>query len=155
MKSPTKILLAVLCLAISAIAPTTQAAEESTTAPAPAPAPAKKEQREKKGGKAANPEHQLKGMTERLGLSADQQKQILPILQDEQKAIQDLRSDASVDPKAARTKMHELTKTYQDKIKAVLTPEQAEKFSQARANQKGDKPGKGGDKGAKKEKPQQ
>src|SRR6201988_5063549 len=80
------------------------------------------------GGHMMDPDARLAHMTKRYKLTADQQSQIKPILQDEQQQMQSLHGDTSTsrDDKMAKAKsIHEGSN---QKIEAVLTDDQKQKF---------------------------
>jgi Spy/CpxP family protein refolding chaperone len=76
-------------------------------------------------------EGRLEAMTKNLNLTKQQQDSIKPILQDQMKQIQALRTDKSITPEQRRTKMQEIGKETNAKIEAQLTPEQKEKFTKS------------------------
>ncbi|AWG20094.1 hypothetical protein FFWV33_00450 [Flavobacterium faecale] len=77
----------------------------------------------KKKGHEVTTEMRVKKMTEELTLTADQQKQILPVLE-EQATIQKAMKDNPESKEENRAKMKEAGK----KMKTILTPEQFEKW---------------------------
>lgn len=70
----------------------------------------------------------LKQMTKDLKLTDDEQANIKPILVDEQKKMEDLRSDSSGDRQAMRGKMMQIRKDTNDQVRAQLDAKQKEKF---------------------------
>ncbi|MBW8780639.1 MAG: hypothetical protein JF599_01955 [Verrucomicrobia bacterium] len=90
---------------------------------------------------AGAPEHKrmdrLKELAERLDLTEDQKAKIKPILQDEMKALKDLREDDTLDKDAKREKMMEIRKAHAAQIMAILTPEQQAKFKAMQEHRKG------------------
>jgi Spy/CpxP family protein refolding chaperone len=99
------------------------------------------------GGRMMDPDQRLAHMTKRYKLTADQQSQIKPILQDEQQQMQAMRSDTSTSRDDKRAKMQSMHQASQQKIEAVLTDEQRQKFDadqqkmQQRRAQHGDQGG--------------
>ena len=79
--------------------------------------------------RAVDPNQQLQHMTKRLNLSADQQQQILPILQDRTQQMEAIRNDQSLSRQDRHAKMQALREQTQDKIKAVLNPEQQKTYT--------------------------
>jgi Spy/CpxP family protein refolding chaperone len=73
-------------------------------------------------------EHQLQSLTKKLNLTPDQVTQVKAIEDDSQQQMMALRSDSSVADQDRRTKMMDIRKSSQDKIRAVLTDEQKPKF---------------------------
>lgn len=80
------------------------------------------------GGHRMDPDQALAHMTKRYKLTADQQSQIKPILQDEQQQMQAMRADTSTSRDDKRAKMQSMRQASQQKIEAVLTDEQRQKF---------------------------
>ncbi|HZQ50953.1 MAG TPA: hypothetical protein VFB14_02090 [Bryobacteraceae bacterium] len=78
----------------------------------------------------ADPSRQLKMLTKRLNLTADQQNQLLPILTDRQQQMQAIRNDSSLAPKDRRAKMRALREDSDAKIKNVLTDDQKQTYDQ-------------------------
>jgi Spy/CpxP family protein refolding chaperone len=91
------------------------------------------------------PEERLKMMTEKLGLTQDQQDKIKAIQEKHAPEFKELMGKGRDNlTEADRTKMRELMKTQMEEIAAVLTPEQKEKFKEMRPE--GGRPGgPGGD----------
>jgi protein CpxP len=85
------------------------------------------------GAGRMDPAERLKMLTEKLGLTQDQQDKIKAIYEKNAPQFKDLmakgRENLSEDDK---TKMRELFKTQTEEIAAVLTPEQKEKFKELR-----------------------
>jgi len=75
-----------------------------------------------------SPDDQLKRMTKDFNLTADQQAKIKPILVDEQKKMEDLRNDSSVDRQAMRGKMMQIRQDTNEQVRALLDDKQKEKF---------------------------
>ena len=82
-----------------------------------------------------SPEDQLKRMTEEYTLTQDQQDKIKPILQDQQKQMQELFANGK-SREENRDAMMKLRTDTNDKIKAVLNDEQKKKFDE-RSQQRG------------------
>jgi Spy/CpxP family protein refolding chaperone len=80
------------------------------------------------GGQGMDPDQRLAHMTKRYKLTADQQSQIKPILQDEQQQMEGMRSDTSTSRDDKRAKMQSMHQASTQKIEAVLTDEQKQKF---------------------------
>ena len=96
-----------------------------------------------------SPDDQLKRMTKDFNLTADQQSKIKPILADEQKKMEDLRNDSSLDRQAMRGKMIQIRKDANEQVRAQLDDKQKEKFDkqeQQREDRMGNRrgPGPGG-----------
>ena len=73
------------------------------------------------------PEVQLKRLTKGLKLTAEQQKQIRPMLKDEYAKLKEIRQDENLSPKQIQEKVEALRTDTVAKIQTVLTPEQKEK----------------------------
>jgi periplasmic protein CpxP/Spy len=98
----------------------------------------------KDGGEPNKPKHQMRDqqrpvkdpaemrleqMTKNLSLTKEQQDAIKPILQDQAKQMQALRTDKAMTPEQRRAKMQSIMQETNTKIEAQLTPEQKEKFT--------------------------
>lgn len=104
---------------------------------------------ERMGGRRGpmSPDAELKRLTEQLNLTQDQQDKIKPILEDQQKQMQDLRNDTSVEGQDRFAKMREIRKSHMDQIRGILTSDQQTKFDemQKRMMERGRRgPGEGG-----------
>jgi Spy/CpxP family protein refolding chaperone len=86
------------------------------------------------GGTAASMQaRQLEMMTQRLNLTTDQQSQIKTIQDDSRKQMMALRNDSSLSQDQQRSKMMDIRKSSQDKIRGVLTEEQKTKYDAMQA----------------------
>jgi Spy/CpxP family protein refolding chaperone len=81
-----------------------------------------------RGGGWMDPDKRLAQMTKRYSLTADQQSQIKPILQDEQQQMQSMHSDTSTSRDDKRAKMQSMHEANTQKIEAVLNDQQKQKF---------------------------
>jgi Spy/CpxP family protein refolding chaperone len=82
-----------------------------------------------RGGRGMmDPDKRLAQMTKRYNLTADQQSQIKPILADEQTQMQSMRADTTSSREDKRSKMMSMHQASTQKIEAVLTDEQKQKF---------------------------
>jgi Spy/CpxP family protein refolding chaperone len=81
-----------------------------------------------RGGNMMDPDKRLAHMTKRYNLTADQQSQIKPILADEQTQMQSMRSDTTSSREDKRAKMQSMHQESTQKIEAVLTDQQKQKF---------------------------
>jgi periplasmic protein CpxP/Spy len=98
-----------------------------------------------RGAMRMDPDRQLQHLTRELGLSADQQSQIKPMLVDRQQKMEALFQDQSLSREDRRTKMETIRQDSQSKIEAVLNDQQKQKFEameQERMHRGG--PGQGG-----------
>ena len=106
----------------AAIAQTDGSAQQPTTQAAP---PAGGEMRH-----SMDPEKQLKHLSKRLSLSADQQNQIRPILVDRQQQMQTLRQDQSLSARDRMAKAKSVRDDSSAKLEAVLNDQQKQQFEQ-------------------------
>jgi periplasmic protein CpxP/Spy len=81
-------------------------------------------------------EHQLEMLTKRLNLTPDQVTQVKAIDDDTMKQAQAVRADTSLSRDDKRAKMMSLHKGAQDKIRALLTPDQQTKYDALQAEMK-------------------
>src|ERR1041385_611158 len=78
------------------------------------------------------PQNQAQGQTDEenpLGLTEDQKAQLRPIVMDETKQMDSVRSDSSLSQDQKITKINQIRETASPKIKAILTPEQLQKLA--------------------------
>jgi Spy/CpxP family protein refolding chaperone len=93
---------------------------------------------------------QVATMTSQLGLSADQQTKIKPILQDQHDQMQGLMSDQSLSPEDRRTKARSVHQATVAKVNEILNDDQKKKYAawqqqmreKARQHQEGGEPPK-------------
>ena len=72
--------------------------------------------------------HRAEMLTKRLNLSPDQAAQVKAIDEDTMKQAMAVRNDTSLSPADRRSKIRDLHKASQDKIRAVLNDEQKTKY---------------------------
>ncbi|HTB97798.1 MAG TPA: hypothetical protein VK716_12375 [Terracidiphilus sp.] len=82
-----------------------------------------------------NPDRQLEHLTTTLGLTADQQAQIKPLLVDRQQKMQALFQNQSLSEQDRRTQMRTVSEGTNNSIKAVLNPDQKQKFESMHEHQ--------------------
>ena len=70
----------------------------------------------------------LDQLAQQLNLTDDQKAKVKPILEARDKKIADLRGDTSLSPEDRRTKMQSIREETTAQMKAVLTPEQFDKW---------------------------
>ncbi len=144
MKTLTKITLSLLALAALAAAPIVRAQNADTP----------KSERRGPGGPGGPGggmgEERIKAMAERLGLTADQKAKLVAVAKNQRDAMAKLRDDESLTREARREKMQAMRTSQQAEIRAILTPEQAEKWEAAMA-EGGRRGGPGGREGKGKE----
>jgi periplasmic protein CpxP/Spy len=75
---------------------------------------------------------QLQRLTKQLQLSADQQSQIGPMLQQRDQQLQSLHDDASLKPADRRAKVMSIMQDSETQIGGVLTPAQRDKWKAMR-----------------------
>lgn len=75
-----------------------------------------------------NGDRQLQRMTKELNLSQDQASQIKMIDEDTMKQVEAVRSDSSIAQADKRSKIMDIHKASQDKVRAVLNDEQKTKY---------------------------
>jgi Spy/CpxP family protein refolding chaperone len=80
------------------------------------------------GGHRMDADQRLAHMTKRYKLTADQQSQIKPILQDEQQQMESMHSDTSTSRQDKMAKMKSMHEADTQKIEAVLNDDQKQKY---------------------------
>ena len=100
------------------------------------------------GAGRMNPEERLKMMTEKLGLTQEQQDKVKAIMEKGAPQMKELMAKGRDNlNEEDKTKMREMMKTQFEEIGAVLTPEQKEKWKEGRGpggpGGPGGKPGEG------------
>jgi Spy/CpxP family protein refolding chaperone len=88
----------------------------------------------RRGRGQQSPEQQLAKLTQELGLTSDEQEQILPMLQDQQQKMQALQMDGSLSMDDRRTQVQSIRKDTNTQIETVLTDAQKQKFEAAMTN---------------------
>jgi protein CpxP len=83
-----------------------------------------------------NPNRQVKFLTKKLNLSADQAAQLKPILEDRAQQMQALQADTALAPADRRTKAQGIQADSNTKIEAVLNDQQKQQFEQMLAERK-------------------
>src|SRR5258708_38265311 len=73
---------------------------------------------------------QLKGLTDRLNLTADQQAKIKPILEDSHSQMQKIMQDDSMSQEDKRAKGRSIREATNGKIREVLTDDQKKQFDE-------------------------
>jgi hypothetical protein len=67
-----------------------------------------------------------------IGLTAEQEARIKPVVLEQRKQAKAVREDAALDQAAKQEKLRPIYKAANDQFKAILTPEQWTKFQEAR-----------------------
>lgn len=90
------------------------------------------EQGQRMGGMRGrmSPQAELDRLNKELNLTQDEQDKIKPILEDQQKQMEALRNDSSVQGQDRFAKMRDIRKDHNDQIRNVLTPDQQTKFDE-------------------------
>jgi protein CpxP len=104
------------------------AQDNATPAPTQAPEQVQPQGQPGRGPMRMDPNKQLEHMTRTLGLSADQQNQIKPLLVERQQKMEALFQDQSTPRQDRRAKMQAIRQDTQGKIEAALNGEQKQKF---------------------------
>ena len=85
---------------------------------------------------APDPDKQIARLTTKLNLTADQQAQIKPILQDRQTQMMALHSDTTLAGPDKMAKMKSINQETHSKVDAVLTDEQKKQWAEMQAQQR-------------------
>lgn len=88
-------------------------------------APAPEQQTQRRG---PDPARQAQHMAKKLGLTADQQSQLVPILTNRHEQATALRADTSLSPQDRHAKMLSLRQDTDAKIKSILTDAQKQQY---------------------------
>jgi protein CpxP len=111
---------------------TSSALAQDTTQPQTAAAPQAQMQGHGRGH-APDPNKQLAHMSKKLGLTADQQSQIKPILTDRQQQMQGLWQDQSLSKSDRHAKMKSIHDDANTRIEAILNDQQKQQFEAMQA----------------------
>lgn len=122
-----KILAAVLVMAISLGAASVAMAETSEQAVKEKTVAKQVKSRAGEAKMMPAPEVQLQRLTKGLQLTAEQQKQIRPLLVEEYAKLKTIQKDENLSPKQIQKQVEELRTGTITKIQTYLTPEQKEK----------------------------
>jgi periplasmic protein CpxP/Spy len=101
-------------------------AQDNATPPAP-------QQGQGYGHRMMNPDEQLKHLTKQLDLTAEQQTQIKPLLENQQQQAMQLRQDQALSPQDRHAKMMAIHTDTKGKIEAVLNDTQKQKYEAMQA----------------------
>lgn len=77
-----------------------------------------------------SPKRQLRHLTKMLNLTADQQLQMLPILRDQRKRMESIRSNSALAPQQRRQQMRDAMMETHQKLEAIMTDSQKQQFEQ-------------------------
>jgi periplasmic protein CpxP/Spy len=123
MKQIKMIVLAAVCLlAVAAFA-------QQSNPPAQPPAGGDQQQGGQRRGQMSV-DDQLKNLTDRLSLTADQQGKIKPFLEDRNTQMQALMKDQSLSQEDRRSKARTIQESTTAKIRDVLTDDQKKKYDE-------------------------
>jgi Spy/CpxP family protein refolding chaperone len=89
-----------------------------------------------RGGRGGMQGHQIEFLTKKLDLTPDQVTQVKAIDADTWKQAKALHEDTTIADADKRTKMMDIHKASQEKIRALLTPDQQTKFDALQAEMK-------------------
>jgi periplasmic protein CpxP/Spy len=78
---------------------------------------------------------QIKHLTKKLNLTADQQTKLKPILEDQRTQMEKIHSDSSLSREDRMSKMQSLRESSDTQIKSLLTDDQQKNFDKMRAEQ--------------------
>ena len=77
---------------------------------------------------------------EQLNLTDEQKTQVQPIMQKAREDMNAIKDHASVTPEQKKEQFHAVRESVDEKLKAILTPEQSQKFDEMKAEHKGKHP---------------
>ncbi|MGO8720958.1 MAG: hypothetical protein ACLQMO_17350 [Acidobacteriaceae bacterium] len=89
-----------------------------------------------------SPERQLRHLTKMLDLTADQQQQMLPILQDQHKQMESIQNNTALSPEQRRQQMRTAMRDTHQKLEAIMNDSQKQQFEQE-MQQRRDRMGRG------------
>ena len=118
----------VLRVAVLAIGTTALSALPAMAQDASAPPPPQDQAGPRHGGPGGMRGHQVEFLTKKLNLTPDQVTQVKAIDADTWKQMKALHDDTSIAGPDKRTKMMDIHKASQDKIRGLLTADQQTKF---------------------------
>jgi protein CpxP len=135
----------VLRVAILAIGATALSALPAMAQDASAPPPPQGQDGPRRGGGPGRMgEHQVEFLTKKLSLTPDQVTQVKAIDDDSRKQMMALRDDTSTAGPDRRSKMMDIHKASQSKIRALLTADQQTKFDALEAEMREHRGRRGG-----------
>jgi hypothetical protein len=91
-----------------------------------------------------DPDRQLQRLTRELGLSADQQSQIKPVLVERQQKMEQLFQEQTMARPDRHARMQAVRQDTQSRIEAVLNDQQKQKFEAMQAHMRGGRGRPGG-----------
>lgn len=93
-------------------------------------------------GPHGDPEKRIERMTERLGLTKDQQQRLRGLMEKHWKEAQAIRQNENLSPEDRRAQMKTLRQQHRAEVASILTPEQKAKWEAARERIKEARPDK-------------
>ena len=133
-----------LRVAVLAIGTTALSALPAMAQDPSAPPPPQGQAGPREGGRGGMRGHQLEFLTKQLNLTPDQVTQVKAIDADTWKQAKAVQDDTSIAGPDKRTKMMEIHKASQDKIRALLTDDQKTKFDALQAEMREHRGNRGG-----------
>jgi periplasmic protein CpxP/Spy len=112
-----------------------QSAPDSQSSPPAATAPAQAPESTPAPRHAPNPHRQAKVLAKKLGLSAQQESQLEPILANRVQQVQSIRADTTLSPQEKRLKLRGVRQDANNQIEAMLTDSQKQQFEQMKQQQ--------------------
>ena len=85
------------------------------------------------GHRHFDPTQRTEMLSKQLKLTSDQQSKVLDVLKSQQSQMEKLRSDSSISQDDRRSKMMDIRKSSNEKIRALLTPDQQTKYDAMQA----------------------
>jgi Spy/CpxP family protein refolding chaperone len=126
MQNPLKATLLTLALGLSGAGFAQASAQTSTQPAAPVAAPQHQ----------PNPQHQAKELAKKLALTPDQTAQLEPILADRDQKVATLAANTTLDPKAQRQQRRAIMVDTEQKLNAILSPDQQQQYAALKAKRK-------------------
>ncbi len=134
MKANKTMLITALAVgSLLALSPALRADDSTNTPPSTPPAGAPPAGQPPRGG--------FERIAEQLNLTADQKPKVQSILDAQRQKMLDLRNDTSLSQEDRRAKMKAIREDTATQMKAVLTPEQFQKWQDMRNHRNGPPPG--------------
>lgn len=136
----TRMSTGVAVLGVALCVPAAMLAQDTGTAPAPPQQATSDQQPGQQPMRHHHPpsaQRQLSHLTKTLNLTSDQQQQMLPILQDQQKQMETIHNNTGLSQQERQQQMRAaITDTHQ-KLEALMTDTQKQQFEQAKQQRHG------------------
>jgi Spy/CpxP family protein refolding chaperone len=94
--------------------------------------------------RAPSVEQRVDRLSTELSLNAEQKTKVTALLQEDNKKMSELRADTSLSRDDRRAKIRAIGEERDTKMKAILTPEQFEKYQKSREEMRSRRGGQGG-----------